>query len=696
MNKKFMLMFLFCVLLFSVHSAVMGFQDMDEYPRFEDGMTMPMLNYSDPTVPNEESEIQRFVVYVETDHDTDGDGLADLVKVFLQVPRAALEGKYKAAVLFDPTPYPAGTNNGVKGYQGFPFAEKSFDYEKLYEPGSKRESAGSITALEAAGQADSKDWIYVSPGSEDAGYYNSKLYDYYLIRGFAVALAGGIGTYGSEGFELCGLDLERDAQKNVIEWLTGDRPAYTDRENNIEVKADWCNGNAAMIGTSYGGTLPFEVAVTGVKGLKTIIPFAGISSWYIYTNAQGIPLTYPIHYNDILASFNSGGNFEDDNWLVPNNDYGAVLWQIGTDQLEANGNYAPIWEAMEYSHDYESIRCSAFIVHGLNDFNVQTKQSVLMYQAFKKAGQNVKLLFHQNGHKNYFGYKINESLFDDVLNRWLSHYLYDIPNGIEDLPEVAVQSNIDGSFSFYDEWASSRTLSSTVENASDLSRIENGDYEDFYTNFIETNLDREDFYKGLKEPYMAVYPLDFPANETIFGSPEVHLRLSTNDPEMDRLMVTALLLDTAEEGNAFKAYITKSKIYDVLPVKTIGSYDPGGGHEEMKIKEFVPSLTDVKIFAYGWTDLHNPGSGYDSSEYTEDAELDAGRFYDYTIYLSQTAYKVAEGHTLKLLLLAEDPYRTKNDDTQVYTKGFRTSSEPDRDYSFIVDNSSIEVILPVK
>ena len=195
---------------------------------------------------------------------------------------------------------------------------------------------------------------------------------------------------------------------------------------------------------------------------------------------------------------------------------------------------------------------------------------------------------------------------------------------------------------------------------------------------------------------MAVYPLDFPANETIFGSPEVHLRLSTNDPEMDRLMVTALLLDTAEEGNVFKAYITKSKINDTLPVKTIGTYDPGGGHEEMKIKEFVPSLTDVKIFAYGWTDLHNPGSGYDPSEYTEDVELDAGRFYDYTIYLSQTAYTTAEGHTLKLLLMAEDPYRTKNDDTQVKTNGYRTSTEPDRDYSFIVDNNSIEVILPVK
>ena len=33
----------------------------------------------------------------ETDHDTGGDGKADLVKAFLQIPRSAAEGKYKAA-----------------------------------------------------------------------------------------------------------------------------------------------------------------------------------------------------------------------------------------------------------------------------------------------------------------------------------------------------------------------------------------------------------------------------------------------------------------------------------------------------------------------------------------------------------------------------------------------------------------------
>lgn len=59
--------------------------------RIEDGMAQPMLTYSDINTPNKDSDILRFCVYVETDHDTDGDGKADLVKTFIQLPKAAAQ-----------------------------------------------------------------------------------------------------------------------------------------------------------------------------------------------------------------------------------------------------------------------------------------------------------------------------------------------------------------------------------------------------------------------------------------------------------------------------------------------------------------------------------------------------------------------------------------------------------------------------
>ena len=282
MKKLFFLILTLVLLLRLAICCTTAFaDDPGEVLVFENGMAQPILKYTnlrDENYTNEGSDILRFTVYIETDHDTDGDGKADLVEALIQVPRAAAEGKYKAAAIYDPTPYGAGTvtENGMNSIRLM--NPVPFNYSKLYEPGEKRTVAGSMTALEAAEIAQPETWNYTVPYSDEIGYTYAEFYDYYLVRGFAVVEAGGIGTYGSEGFELCGFDLERDAHKNVVEWLTGDRIAYTDPYNNIEIKADWCNGNVAMTGCSYGGTLPYEVATTGVKGLKTIIPFAGIAS----------------------------------------------------------------------------------------------------------------------------------------------------------------------------------------------------------------------------------------------------------------------------------------------------------------------------------------------------------------------------------------------------------------------------------
>ena len=119
-------------------------------------------------------------------------------------------------------------------------------------------------------------------------YEDLTWYDYYLVRGFAVVECGGLGTKGSEGFETCGSDLEIDAFKCVIEWLIGERVAYTDKTSNIAIEADWSNGKVGMTGRSYAGTTQFGLATTGAEGLETIVPVAGIASWYEYTNSQGI------------------------------------------------------------------------------------------------------------------------------------------------------------------------------------------------------------------------------------------------------------------------------------------------------------------------------------------------------------------------------------------------------------------------
>ena len=701
-----LLLALLCGAAAAADAAESGSGVYDGQLRLENGMMQPMLQWSDlraADYTNDTGDILRFCVYVETDHDTDQDGMADLVKVLVQLPRAAAEGKFKAATIYDPTPYGAGTVEEFSEDVNVPalYIEQDFDYDILYNPGEKRSPAGEMNTLEAASRARAKEWNYTVPYSGETGYSYAGDYDYFLVRGFAVVEASGIGTYGSEGFELCGTDLERDSHRCVIEWLTGDRIAYTDRTYNIEIKADWSNGRVAMTGCSYGGTLPFEVATTGVKGLETIIPYAGIASWYDYTNSQGVPIIFNVNYTDYLAAYNAGGTFLDDDWTVPNELYGAWLWQIAKDQEETNGDYAPIWAATDYSTHTDSIRCSALVVQGLNDFNVTTKQADLMVQAFEKAGQTVKLVLHQDGHNNLDGHIINGELWEETVNRWLTHYLYDVDNGVEDMAPVTVQSNLDGSFRTYDSWRDFRYSEMPVyaeEEYTDLSTVGLAEYANQFTSGLVPEFKgqkgMEHYYASLDEPLGALYEVELPEGETIYGVPEIHVKMKTDTTDKDGLMVTAVLIDIADEGKPFKAYMVKDRLGNTLPVKTYDSYDAGGGLGEKDLIRYVQSSTASKCITFGWTDLCNPGKGYSSSEYTASEDLAADQFYDYTFYMLPTAYTLAPGHHLLLMLTSWDPYRAFLDED------FKVDPEmsaymSDYQYAFTIDNNSLKAMLPL-
>ena len=671
--------------------------------RIEDGMPQPMLMLSDPRDPyytNEGSSVQRFCVYVETDHDTDNDGKADLVKAFVQVPTGAVLGQYKAATIYDPTPYAAGIVQSLDDGEDVKkvFLEKEFDYKLLYKDCDKRKPSGEMSTLEAAEYArPDKDWNYQVPDSGVPGFEDVGLYDYYLVRGYAVVEACGIGTYGSEGYELCGTDLERDSHKCVVEWLAGDRVAYTDKENNIRIKADWSNGNVAMTGSSYGGTLPYEVATTGVKGLKTIIPYAGIASWYDYTNSQGVPIRQEAAYKCFLAANNCGGDFLDNEWTVLDDGYRSWLWQVYQDEDATNGNYAPIWAESDYSDDYEDINCSALIVHGLNDLNVLSKQAVLMYNAFQKAGKTAKIVFHQNGHYILNEVMIGEEPWLEIQNRWLAHYLYDVDNGIEDMAEITAQNNITGEYLEYSSFGEYKEGKVSSEKSADITEVTSvglAEYIAGYSTTLLTFEEAEDFFLNMDETNAAVYDIDIPEGATIAGVPEVHVNLSTSAVDKEGLMITAVLIDTAEDNESFGAYVTKSKLGDILPTRTIKELEAGGGLAPFELKDFVRSPVSAKCFSCGWTDLDNPGCGFDSSEYTELTDREAGKYYEYTFYMQPTVYTVEKGHKLQLLLMTWDPFRVFLDE------GFQLNMSLDdrlRDYnySYVIDNTSLNVRLPL-
>ena len=140
-----------------------------------------------------------------------------------------------------------------------------------------------------------------------------------------------------------------------------------------------------------------------------------------------------------------------------------------------------------------------------------------MFRAFTKAGQNVKMILHQDGHNTLFGKKIGSTLYEDILNKWLSHYLYGVDNGIEGMAALTVQSNVDGSFRACDSWNDLKDVSvPATAKAGDTTLISNGDFDDFYEKYM-CGQPYEDSYRDIMqdEALSQVYDLDLPEGSTI-------------------------------------------------------------------------------------------------------------------------------------------------------------------------------------
>ena len=688
-------------------------------PLFVNGMAQPIFPFTTGAVEkgysNEDSDIIRYCVYVETNYDTDGDGKLDLVKALVQVPRAAAKGDYQAATIYEARPYITGCTD-LYGYEDDLYNTGNFDIKAMYNTPAARKPVSSATTKEAAAAANSADWYYWNPEEKMMDYEDLDWYDYYLVRGYAVVECGGLGTKGSEGYETCGTDLEIDAFKCVIEWLHGDRVAYTDKTSNISIAADWSNKKVGMTGRSYAGTTQFGLATTGVAGLETIVPVAGIASWYEYTNSQGISTDSEPAYSDALAGYCAGRKLDADDWNKIKADYGNYLQTIYDIQRDLNGNYGETgghWNIRDYTVDTtqtgpigttgpSQIKCSALIVHGLNDYNVRTKEFQLMYNAFTKAGENVKLLLHQDGHltptypAGNLVFDIGDSSYDEILNRWFSHYLYGVENGAENMAAVTAQSSHDTNvWNTYDSWDTTSSMIFKANADSETTTI-SSDYETFG---VDAQNWQDKFTAG-STGGSVMYTQTVEKDTTIKGTVAVNfsaLAKNTDDngtpiEERDALMVSAMLVDIAPEGETFPAFNTSGSYVPKTTLAEGGAW-MGGGLPNYDLKELNASDVTYKVISRGWMDLCNPDAGFDSNTASTRVALDGKTYHDYTIYLQSTVYEVEAGHTLALVIYAHEPGMT---DHYIYGENWDLIVNPDsQNYQITIDNSTVSADIPV-
>ena len=674
-------------------------------PLFVNGMAQPIFPFTTGAVKegysNKDSDIIRYCVYVETNYDTDGDGKLDLVKALVQVPRAAAKGDYKAATIYEARPYITGCTE-LYGYEDDLYNTGNFNIKAMYSTPAARTPVGSATTEKAAAAANSADWYYWNPEGKMMDYEDLDWYDYYLVRGYAVVECGGLGTKGSEGYETCGTDLEIDAFKCVIEWLHGDRVAYTDKTSNISIAADWSNKKVGMTGRSYAGTTQFGLATTGVAGLETIVPVAGIASWYEYTNSQGISTDSEPAYSDALAGYCAGRKLDADDWNKIKADYGNYLQTIYDIQRDLNGNYGETgghWNIRDYTVDTtqtgpigttgpSQINCSALIVHGLNDYNVRTKEFQLMYNAFTKAGENVKLLLHQDAHltptypAGNLVFDIGDSSYDEILNRWFSHYLYGLENGAENMAAVTAQDSHDTDvWHTFDSWDTASSMIFKANADSETTTINSN-----YDAIGVTSQNWQSKFTSGSTGGSVMYTQTVEKDTTIKGTVAVNFSALTENTddngtpigERDALMVSAMLVDIAPEGKTFPAFNTSGSYVPKTTLAEGGAW-MGGGLPNYDLTKLKASDVTYKIISRGWMDLSNPGAGFDSHTADTRVALDGKTYHDYTIYLQSTVYEVEAGHTLALVIYAYEPGMAK------YTQN----------YQITIDNSTVSADIPV-
>lgn len=462
-------------------------------PVFLDGEAQPVFATGD---------VVRESLRVEAEVDSDRDGANDQVHVEIARPRETQDG-LRVPVVYQISPYYAGGND---------ITNHDVDVE-LYVPGKPQPR---IT------------WRYE---------------DYFLSRGFAVVYAESLGSGLSTGCPTTGGSAETLGAKAVVDWLNG-RARARDASGR-QVAADWTTGRTAMMGVSYNGTLANAVASTGVEGLETIVPIAAISNWYDYYRENGAvvaPGGYQGEDADVLAEYVY--TRADREVCRP------VIDELAAGQDRLTGDYSDFWDERNYLNDVDRVRASVLAVHGLSDWNVTVSQVAKWYTELKRHGVERKLWLHQSGHTDPYLLRRQEWL--STLNRWFSHYLYGLDNGVTEEPKVTIQRE-DGSWAQERDWPAPSVGQVTLRPGQGGSgRGELGVSRPGRPVFERLTDDATKTVEELVDAPSSPNRLSYATAQArqpvrLSGTPVVDLRIAFDRPAAN---VTAVLVDRAPDGTS--------------------------------------------------------------------------------------------------------------------------------------------------
>nr|WP_255444141.1 Xaa-Pro dipeptidyl-peptidase [Robiginitalea sp. SC105] len=365
-------------------------------PVFENGEAQVVPAFSNP-----ENWI-RHDLWVETGFNTDGDAYPDRMHVSVTRPAQTETEGLKLPVIYVSSPYFAGVAPDVEG----------LFWDVRHELGEPAKSERVHPEVVRKG--------------ERPVISNSHI-ETWVPRGYIVVHSSSPGTGLSQGSPTVGGDNESLAPKAVIDWLNGRARGYTEPFGGEPVEAYWTTGKVGMTGTSYNGTIPLAAATTGVEGLEAIIPIAPNTSYYHYYRSNGLvrsPGGYLGEDIDVLYDFIHSG--AEARRPYNNKTTRDTEMLAGMDRI--TGDYNEFWAGRDYLNDMAPMKAALLMSHGFNDWNVMPEHSYRIYAAAREKGIPAQIFYHQGGHGGPPPLR--------MMNRWFTHYLFGVENGVEEDPRA--------------------------------------------------------------------------------------------------------------------------------------------------------------------------------------------------------------------------------------------------------------------
>ena len=272
------------------------------------------------------------------------------------------------------------------------------------------------------------------------------LIENFVPHGYGVAQVSVFGTGESNHcMDLMGLDEQKGIHA-AVEYLG---------------KAPFSNGAVGIIGKSYDGSTPWEAAAMGSEHLKTIIPMSGLIGAHDLMWRNGsMEARGAIMHNGVYGSFGLDGNLEDSQNACEGyleGYYAGPAAYLSGDNLAWIGS--DYWEERTFfSRTLENYNGSVYIIHGLQDWNVDPHMAFPTHNILVDAGFDVKGLYGQWGHdypdrisgheslssgrgQEAFPYTLRWDWADDLLE-WFDYYLKD--TGPQPRLIAEVQDNMGG------------------------------------------------------------------------------------------------------------------------------------------------------------------------------------------------------------------------------------------------------------